>query len=376
VEDGWHCVGECQAPEMVARRRQVAQQFVDKLRKVEGLPPDLRWAIEMLWHVGADGNLVRWEELEWEHKGGTYQQQAAAVPGSGSRRVATAGRLCMERPSDLRQGGLVNKEWEQVMKEYKLEQHQVKQVMACVKDCVEGMWVGLWEVRNGLVHGGGQSEAVLAAKRRMLRDGMQMMEQRGVSSDPTVTEASSFKQLKRWLRGESGKLGEHEKQGVRKLHTMWGQPRPYTNIRRRRQWQPKPGPKLVQAVLEDQLRPADREYEREEVHNSAPWLGGRRGQVVPNDSLGETLALGGEETAKGSVAGDGAGDVASCRVSTVAGTAGGVTAAHASVMAQGVEGVNVAESSAEAAESSRVSGAVGHQPELSGNPSHYMFDPG
>ena len=88
----------------------MAQQFVDKLRKVEGLPPDLRWAIEMLWHVGADGNLVRWEELEWEHKGGTYQQQAAAVPGSGSRRVATAGRLCMERPSDLRQGGLVNRE--------------------------------------------------------------------------------------------------------------------------------------------------------------------------------------------------------------------------------------------------------------------------
>jgi len=128
--------------------------------------------------------------------------------------------------------------------------------------------------------------------------------------------------------------------------------------------------------LEDQLRPADREYEREEVHNSAPRLGGRRGQVVPSDSLGATLALGGEETAKGSVAGDGAGDVASCRVSAVAGTAGGVTAAHASVMAQVVEGVNVAESSVEAAESSRASGAVGHQPELSGNPSHYMFDPG
>ena len=79
------------------------------------------------------------------------------------------------------------------------------------------------------VHGGGQSEAQLEAKRRVLRDhGRAMREQtraeggRGVGGDLGVDESSSFKKLRKWLRGECGKLSEYRKQGHQKLHAMWG----------------------------------------------------------------------------------------------------------------------------------------------------------
>jgi hypothetical protein len=62
-EDGWHVFGACRARCMVECRR----KWMGKLRKqvdgVQGMSEDVKWAVQAMWSVGEDGEMVRWEEL-------------------------------------------------------------------------------------------------------------------------------------------------------------------------------------------------------------------------------------------------------------------------------------------------------------------------
>ena len=94
-------------------RRDVLERMMRKVGKIEGIGREMRWVIKALWGLDEEGDLRRWEELDW----GEYEEAVAWETRGSTGCRASLAKVCSESGSgkgrecgrsDLRIRGWVN----------------------------------------------------------------------------------------------------------------------------------------------------------------------------------------------------------------------------------------------------------------------------